>query len=346
MKARRITSRFPAFLGGGGPVLQQVVGSIAEPLEALDQSMHQVLESHWAERAGGADLERIGSLYGVMPRPDEAAEAYRRRLMLQVSAFLRYGCSPRGVLEAVAAALAVELQRDAAGTAQISEVDAYRRQVATTDGDLLELEEHPLHTRVQTEGAAVSGSRWTVTNFGYEPRLQEPAHPVITVVAGARPVDGPLVVNLTTGEAVGLAGRLAPGARLVFPPAGPVRVNGQIAEAGFRLAGALFDDEAAFDELGFVRRTEESPRLPVGASEWAFFTGYEPGRGVLPPGSPEAPAAEVTLTWEERQRASFRVTLPAALQGDDPDGTLALARLAVARVRPAGVNARVEFAAP
>lgn len=341
-KARRITDRFPAFTQGGGPVFRQVVAALAAPLEELDQALHQTMESHWVERAGGGDLERIGSLFAVLSRPGETPAAYRRRLMREVATVLRYGCSPRGIFEAAAATLALELKRGDDGLALIQEVDAYRRRVETHEGHLLEMEEHPMHTRVESLSQLVTGQRFSFTSWGYEPRLQEPARPTITLVAGAQPVDSPLVVNLTTAEAVTYLGKVPKGARLVFPPSGPILLNGQQAPQAYRMKGPLFDQVGRFGDAPFVYPVERSPGLPVGSSDWAFFGGFAPSRGVFPAG--QATGAEVILTWEERQRTAFVLRLPPALKGDHPDEVLDRARLAIHRVRAAGVSARVEFA--
>lgn len=141
---------------------------------------------------------------------------------------------------------------------------------------------------------------------------------------------------------------------------------------------AVFVPAGSLDREGVVPHSPESlvmPGINIGETRFAFFVqqghlahrGTPPARDLLPtprmfigfadqstfasdtaPGSPYAGdpvAARLELSWLEHEGYAVRVLIPsrfAALDGDEP-GVLARVRAALERVRPAGVEVRVEY---
>jgi len=85
-----------------------------------------------------------------------------------------------------------------------------------------------------------------------------------------------------------------------------------------------------------------TPRMFIGFADQSTFAGS----GV--PGSPspeDPPAGRVSLSWLEHEGYVVRVLIPSrfrALDGDEP-GVLVRVRAALERVRPAGIEIRVEY---
>lgn len=141
---------------------------------------------------------------------------------------------------------------------------------------------------------------------------------------------------------------------------------------------AVFVPPGSLDREGTVPHAPQSlvmPGINIGETRFAFFVqqghlshrGTPPARDLTPtprmfigfadqstfaselaPGSPNAgdpPAARLELSWLEHEGYAVRVLIPSrfsALDGDEP-GVLARVRAALERVRPAGVEVRVEY---
>ena len=86
-----------------------------------------------------------------------------------------------------------------------------------------------------------------------------------------------------------------------------------------------------------------TPRMFIGFADQSTLAGSDT------PGSPspeDPPVGRVTLSWLEHEGYVVRVLIPSrfrALDGDEP-GVLARVRAALERVRPAGIELRVEYA--
>lgn len=382
VKARKILGRFPAFMRAGGEeerLFHQVVESLAQPLDELDVALQQVLESHWAERAGSADLERIGALVSLERRPDEPTEAYRRRLMRCVRAFLHHGPTPRGVIEVVAATLGLELDEGPDGETVLltsaspdprapSDPYTFRAVVVKGEamGQYLDLAENPWETRYFQESQARAGLRWTIAHGGLKAGL-----PTMLISGGEVPTAGVKVTNLAKRMGAGFRGQLQPGDLLILRPDGTAWLNGRdVSDRAYWFAGPLLDTSTFDDPLsrfgedyqqeapaGFGGFDQGSLTVAEGRFDNAAFDGcvYEPLNvpGAFFDGSRfdqdrfwGPVIAGLELYWEERKRAAFAVYLPPALAADDERAmaSLDLARRAVERIRAAGVQATVTFA--
>jgi len=154
--------------------------------------------------------------------------------------------------------------------------------------------------------------------------------------------------------------------------------DGRGVGAARRARFAVFVPAGSLDRDGVVPHAPESlvmPGINIGETRFAFFVqqghlahrGTPPARDLTPtprmfigfadqstfaadvaPGSPnpgDPAAARLELSWLEHEGYAVRVLIPSrfrALDGDEP-GVLARVRAALERVRPAGVEVRVEY---
>jgi hypothetical protein len=154
--------------------------------------------------------------------------------------------------------------------------------------------------------------------------------------------------------------------------------DGRGVAARYRARFAEFVPAGSLDREGVVPHPPQSLTMPginIGETRFAFFVqqahlahrGTPPATDLLPtprmfigfadqstfagssvPGSPapeDPPAGRVALSWLEHEGYAVRVLIPSrfrAFDGDEP-GVLERVRAALERVRPAGVEVRVEY---
>lgn len=288
-----ILSRFPDFYEVQDPqkLLYGVLSALAAPLERLDRQLVEAMWSHWPRRAQDVqDIERIAALYGVRRFDGEPRERFRQRLLALVRILLTGTATPSALLQVAAATLGLDIW-DASGQPQLSPGPTANVTLAHATGRT-----QPL-TLVETPWRAVEPEATTCVNgqrLGFHQDDFEPVIPTLVVVGiGERTVE-PLIVNLTSGQAIGYLGNVPDGQRLVIRPDGTARLDGRdVSERLYSLQGAFYDRDA-FDHTRarLVRRQPraafglrgldgpdflfagqptavQTPRLPVGDSEWA-----------------------------------------------------------------------------
>lgn len=288
-----ILSRFPDFYEAQDPqkLLYGVLSALAAPLERLDRQLIEAMWSHWPRRAQDIqDLEQIAALYGVRRFDGEPRERFRQRLLALVRILLTGTATPGALLQVAAATLGLDVW-DASGQPQLSPGSIANATLAPVTGRTqpLTLVETPWQAIEPEAVACVNGQR-----LGFHQDDFAPVVPTLVVTGvGERTVE-PLVVNLTSGQAIGYLGNVPDGQRLVIRPDGTARLDGRdVSERLYALQGGFYDRDA-FDQARarLVRRQPraafglrgldgpdflfagqptavQTPRLPVGDSEWA-----------------------------------------------------------------------------
>ena len=219
--------------------------------------------------------------------------------------------------------------------------------------------------------------RWQERNKGLDEAV---ATFRIQGLFGAR-TSVPVLVNLTTGDLIGYAGRLAFGQTLTIAPAGASDRRAQATLDGTDVSTRIFSVQGF--ELGVPFKREDldaepkSPRMARGANDWIFLSvGLYDVRGLnrfffsiadreLFEASfdetffdhalfPSGPIARLEMEWTETEPASFELRVPRYLVSE-PEELVAASderpfeqvggALAdsVAQLRAAGVRAKVEF---
>jgi hypothetical protein len=118
-KTERILGYLPlTFLAGSDPsALRAVVGAFGGELQAAENSLAAVMQSHWVDFADSgadaiADLACIGSLYGLLPREDESVEEFREHLKRYVQTFLEGTVTVQGLLRITVETLQLHIEDD------------------------------------------------------------------------------------------------------------------------------------------------------------------------------------------------------------------------------------------
>jgi hypothetical protein len=115
---------------------------------------------------------------------------------------------------------------------------------------------------------------------------------------------------------------------------------------GINVGETRFAFFAQQNHLGFPTRTP-TPRTVIGFADGSVFAGGPDVRDPQGPNPNDPVAGRVTLSWLEHEGYAVRVIVPSRFQylsgGDGPTVEQRVVR-ALERVRPAGVEVRVEFA--
>ena len=276
--------------GAPGKRLYHVVQALARPLDDLDVAAVQAALAHWIRRAPTLlDLERLAALFGLRRYDGEERERFRRRVQRLVRVALAGPGTIPAALQTAAATLDLDVW-DAAGRLRlVPGSDPFVTRVAVAGRTAyLELHENVPRAVEPPAEPRVNGAQWEVENGDFDPVV--PAIAVLGV--GQRTVE-PLLLNLTTGEAVGVSETVPDGQELVLYPDGTASLEGRDVTARrhtFRGAFAgrdRFDagaaafaagipdaafERAAFDGDRFPDGPQAggAPRLAVGRNRWLF----------------------------------------------------------------------------
>ncbi|WP_261565101.1 hypothetical protein [Frankia gtarii] len=345
----------PTYAVDEGSAVREFLRAIARELDAAAADLDRMRRARWFATATRlADLDRMAALVGVRRRSWETVPLLRARVRTLVNARLDGSVGPDAITTYLHETV-LGIERALGGTLVPGlarrDLQAAFRADARPGWRPLGFVENP-ERRVR--GAALASRagrvpylhRWTDTNHGLGP-----APVTVTVVgqSGGRTAV-PVLVNLTTGEAIGYAGVARVGQRLTIGPAPGQPPDGRVARA------VLADDRGAPDRdvtdrafslsgfrlgrpFGLADAEAGGPRLPTqarGDNRWMYVSGAlfgvdgldatylqitdEPLREGVFDGSnfdeavfPSGTAATVTLEWTEQEPAAFRVVIPRGL---------------------------------
>lgn len=367
-------------------ILAQLLETVALEIDAIGEDIERLRRTHWIEQCYRlGDAAKLGSLLRIAPLSWETLETFRARLLPLIAARLAGGLGPgelRGFVHDYLRRAQAELGATLVPGLPPKVGDAFSVLESRPRWRSLGIDENPRRIRTSKALAARSGlvpapQRWREPNRGLDETVV--ANLRITGLTGGRTA-APMLVNLTSGNAILYSGRLSAGTELTIEadPAGGTRAarasidgvdvtNKLHSFADFTPGMALTED--TFDPAPLL------PRMPRGDNDWLFLAiGRFDQRGLdhflfavpdpqVSQGSFDEtyfdlalfdakPHAHLELSWNEVEPASFEVSIPRTIV-IEPTGAADADRawrrvgeaieIGVGGLRAAGVRAAVRF---
>lgn len=275
----------PPYTQADDSVLARIVNLAALEFEVAQEDLDRMRQTHWIQSVYSMkDAAKLGALLDIGPFDWETLDLYRRRLLALVVARLKGALGPNEVrqfaydylqnCERVLSASFVP------GLQTVTLSQAFEQSADRPQFRPLELRENPHRVRtsqtLSDRGARVPYLlRWSETNTGLDETVVE--FHIAGLVQNRTVV--PTLVNLTTGDLIGYAGRVPFGQTLSVRRANP---DGALDDRELR---ATLDGVDVTDrmfsvgnfQLGvpFTQQQQEPkpllPRLPRGANDWIFL---------------------------------------------------------------------------
>lgn len=344
---RILDSLPPPYTQEGDSVLAGIVNLAALELEALQEDLDRMRQTHWIQTAYRLqDAARLGALLNIAPLSWEGLDLYRQRVLALVVARLHGALGPRQIREFTYDYLqGCERVLDATfvpGLQAVSVEEAFQTHEKRPLFRPLRLEECPRRRRTSRALADRAGRvpylyRWSESNKGLDDTVAE------FYVGGLlqnRTVV-PVLVNLTTGDLIGYAGRIPFGQTLCVTRAdADGALNDRALQAtldGFEVTGRMFSVGNFQLGVPFARSQFEPkpllPRIARGVNDWIFLSvglydirgldrfffsmaGKDLHEAVFDETGfdtslfPSGPVAHLELQWMETEPACFEVHVP------------------------------------
>jgi len=337
----------PPYTDAADSVLQGFLDVIALDLEAFQEDLDRMRQTHWIRTAYSLrDASKLGALLDIAPFPWEHLDLYRQRLLALVVARLKGALGPNELREFVYTYL-LEVERVLnvtllPGLQSVNSIEAYTPPADRRLFRPLDFIENPRRERYSKSLADRNGNvpylfRWSETNKGLDDTTVE-IH--ISGLQHFRTVS-PVLVNLTTGSLLCFAGRIGSGQTLTIRranPDGPSNDRKLTATLdGNDVSHQLFGVEGFQLGIPFSKQQQTPeplvPALRRGVNEWIFLSvGYFDVRGLdsfffsiateeLREGVfdetafdaslfPSGAIAKLEMTWIETEPASFEIRVP------------------------------------
>lgn len=327
-------------------VLQRFMDVIALDLEAFNEDMDRMRQTHWIPTVYRlTDAAKLGALLDIPPFAWEHLDLYRERLLALVVVRLKGALGSNEIREFVYTYL-LQAERVLGATflpglqnASLSE--AYTPPATRPLFRPLALEENPHLLRTSTVLADRNWKvpylfRWSESNNGLDDTTVELT---ISGLQHYRTVT-PVLVNLTTGSLLCFAGRIPFGQTLKITRVNPnAALSDRAVKAtmdGNDVSRLLFSVEGFELGIPFSRQQQVEPLVPElkrGVNDWIFLSvGLFDVRGLdrfffsiasqqlreavfdettfdnalLPSG----PIAQLEMSWTETEPAGFEVRVP------------------------------------
>src|SRR5215213_1747540 len=217
----------PPYTDAADSVLQGFLDVIALDLEAFQEDLDRMRQTHWIRTAYSLrDAVKLGALFDIAPLPWEHLDLYRQRLLALVVARLKGALGPNELREFVYTyLLEVERVLDVTLLPGLQSLDSIQAYKPPADRPLfrpLVLEENPQRRRYSQSLADRNGNipylfRWSETNKGLDDTTVEIN---ISGLQQRRTVT-PVLVNLTSGSLLCFVGRIGFGQTLTIRRAKP-----------------------------------------------------------------------------------------------------------------------------
>jgi hypothetical protein len=356
-----------------GPVLRGLLGAPALQVEILDEILLEVQRAHWFDTTLElAEAARLAAVLDLAPEPWHDLALYRVWVNSLRDAMLAYGAVTPHAIEAFVTEYVSGFER-ARRVRIVGPISDFADQPSMSRPALVENPPARVWARPGADGLEPLG-RFPWVNAGLD--AADAALLVVGLPQG--PECAPLLVNLTTGQALIYLGAIGPGQRLVIRPDGKAGVRAFLESEDVTARLRSFTNVAPGTPWSpsHVDATPRPLTLAPGPNDMWFLpvAHYDvPGLDRFLLALPdvdlsdgrfdlatldhaifyEPPAAQLWATWRENQPARFEVQLPAgALLGEAGklDTTLkARGELAdsldeaVDKLRAAGVRSSVKL---
>jgi hypothetical protein len=184
-RTERIVDRCPRFYRGWDvdSTVAKLVYSVSSELDKAEDTVTDLIGSHWVDTATGTDIDRIGIMFGIKRRPQESDEQYRSYLKHSVDQY-RGGGTLGGILSDLEMALGPE-------------------SVAIIENPLVES---------HAEFLVIANDTWKLGSQS----IQNEAFALTLSVEGKGAVSKPKITNIETGESITFNGHLSLGEKLIL----------------------------------------------------------------------------------------------------------------------------------
>jgi hypothetical protein len=196
-------------------IVSRLLDAFALEMEVFEEDIDRMRQTHWIRFAYRLeDAKALGALMGIEPLPWERLDSFRERLLTLIEARLKGALGPvevrRFVYQYLFGAERVMGVTLVPGIQTVTFEQAYKPPDRRPLFRPLALVENPPKRRrsgtLEARGGRVPYLyRWQESNKGLQETVVE-FH--VTGVIGGRPAV-PVIVNLSTGDLIGYAGRLA-----------------------------------------------------------------------------------------------------------------------------------------
>jgi hypothetical protein len=355
-RADDMAARLPA-LYREGEMVGKVLTQPAVQVEIIDEYAARVQRAHWFnETLELNEAAKLAALLDFVPEDWQTLGLFRAWVHAQRNATLLDGAVTRKGIERF-------LAEYKAGYENAVDTQFERAQA--------ELVEYPSRRRYISAPATGGGlaplSRFTVENKG----LDETTASILLTGLPGGPESVPVVVNLTTGDAIFFLGNVAPGERLWIRPDGALLEREDVSSKVRSVTGLVPGESWSPSQ---VQNPANPIRLVRGANDiWFLTVAHFDAFGLdrfllgladlaLQQGRWEEtrfdhalfyqdPAVQLRMTWVETEPASIQARLPLGLARrrvtqagrveNDRDQFTASVTQGVARLKAAGVRSEV-----
>jgi len=376
-----------AYAVAGDAVLTSLLDVVALELETFQEDLDLMRQCHWIRSVYRlADAEKLAALVGIQRLPWEALEMFRERILALVAARLQGALGPveikRFVFEYIRKSEDVLGCTFVPGLRKLDFAHAFPTEDEPPRFGVLELRENPRRVRASGALQARSGRvpylhRWSESNRGLDETV---ATFRVSGLPGGR-TSVPVLVNETTGDLIGYAGRIPFGRTLVLQAGDSAGRPVRATLDGADVTGRVFGMEGFTLGVPFTpAQLDTQPRLPRlarGANEWIFlclglydlrglnnFFFAMAGRGLYEAVFdrtffdqalfPSGPVATLEMDWIETTPACFEVHVPRWIVSEPLDGVASSAPRpyeqvaaglvdTIRQLHAAGVRAEVQF---
>jgi hypothetical protein len=348
----------PPYTSADDSVLTSMIGLAALELETFHEDLDRMRQTHWFDTAYRMlDARKLGALFNIVPLAWENLELYRQRLLALVVARLHGALGPNEIRQFIYDYLQGSERALGStfvpGLQTVTLEEAFPQDQPPPSNPTEVLKKRPLFRslslaenlrRTQTSQTLADRNgrvpyllRWTESNKGLDDTVAE-FH--ISGLLQNRTVV-PVLVNLTTGDLIGFAGRIPFGQTLSLSrpaPDGPL--NDRRLEAmmeGIDVSSRVFSVENFQLGVPFSKQQQEPqpllPRLRRGANDWIFLSvgmydirgldrfffsiaGQDLHEAVFDETRfdsslfPSEPIAHLEMQWTETEPACFEVQVP------------------------------------
>lgn len=331
--AEAMANRLP-LLYREGELVNALLGVPALQVEIADEDAVEIQRSHWFDATFDRDeARRLAALLDIAPEPWQTLGQYRAWVHALRDAWLLNGAVTRHALQEFVEEYTESYQR-AVGSIAVARIKEWADQQATDEPAFVENPKRFRYAKAPSVGGIEPLHQFELVQKG----LDEAYASFLLVGLPAGPENVPVIVNLSTGEAIVYLGSVEPGRRLWIRPTedGHVRASLEGRDVTAKLRSVPVVTPGTPWPEGSVRNGEDARalRLVRGPNQlWFLPVAHFDERGLdrfllalgdtaLRQGRYEAstfddalfyqePAMVLRVAWIETEPASFEIHLPA-----------------------------------
>ncbi len=247
-----MAERLPRLYRDGG-LVRGLLGVPAVQLEILDEDAREVQIAHWFDTARTLDeAAKLAAILDFVPEPWQDLELFRAWVETTRDAILRDGSVTPAALQRFVNDY-VERFEAATGTIAVSRIDVWETSASNTRAAFLEMPQRRRTERAPASGGIEPLAQFSLTQNG----LDETVVSFLLSGLPSGPEAAPVIVNLTTAQALVFLGTVPPGQRLAIRAAADgtlsARLEGENVTARLRFIDGVVPGTAWTAELAPAR---------------------------------------------------------------------------------------------